>query len=138
MKKRTIAFIMAMICLCMTVSASAVEARRASSQIVDSSIQVMASGGRINVELYVRGNGTMDKLGCESIEVYEQVGTRWEPAENFYEDDDGMSVTNSLRYRNTISCNAEQGVEYKVEVTVFAENDAGRDTRSQTFYVTGK
>ena len=98
----------------------------------------MASGGHINIEFYVTGNGTMDKLGCESIEVYEQVGTRWEPAENFYEDDDGMSVTNSLRYRNTISCNAEQGVEYKVEVTVFAENDADRDTRSQTFYVTGK
>ena len=138
MKKRTIAFIMAMICLCMTVSASAVGARRASSKIYDSSIQVMASGGHINIEFYVTGNGTMDKLGCESIEVYEQVGTRWEPAENFYEDDDGMSVTNSLRYRNTISCNAEQGVEYKVEVTVFAENDAGRDTRSQTFYVTGE
>ena len=59
MKKRTIAFIMAMICLCMTVTASAVEARRASSQIVDSSIQVIASGGRINVEFYVRGNGTI-------------------------------------------------------------------------------
>ena len=92
MKKRTIAFIMAMICLCMTVSASAVEARRASSKIYDSSIQVMASGGHINIEFYVTGNGTMDKLGCESI----------------------------------------------VEVTVFAENDAGRDTRSQTFYVTGE
>lgn len=138
MKKRTIAFIMAMICLCMTVTASAVEARRASSQIVDSSIQVIASGGRINVEFYVRGNGTMDKLGCESIEVYEQVGTSWESAESFYEDDNGMSVTNSLRHRNTIPCNAEQGVEYKVEVTIFAENDDGRDTRSQTFYVTGK
>jgi hypothetical protein len=32
----------------------------------------------------------------------------------------------------------KSGVEYRVSVTVFAENSAGRDTRSKTVYVTGK
>ena len=37
-----------------------------------------------------------------------------------------------------ISADCEVGIRYKVKVTIFAEDSAGRDTRSQTFYVTGQ
>ena len=33
---------------------------------------------------------------------------------------------------------SEVDVEYRLEITLFAENDEGRDTVSQTFYVTGE
>ena len=33
---------------------------------------------------------------------------------------------------------SEPGVRYKVVITMFAENDEGRDTIEETFYVTGK
>lgn len=80
----------------------------------------------------------MNKLGCESIKVYEKSGSRWISCETWDEDDTGMSRSNGAMYANTIYCDGDADVEYKVVVTIFAENDAGRDTRSQTFYVTGK
>ena len=44
----------------------------------------------------------------------------------------GASHTNSIYF------DSEKGVEYKVVVTIFAEDDDGRDSRSKTFYVTGE
>ena len=80
----------------------------------------------------------MNKIGCESIEVYEKEGADWQLVESLDEDDEGMSSTNVPRHRNDIACDGEAGVEYKVVVTIFAENDAGRDTRTKTSYVTGR
>lgn len=78
----------------------------------------------------------MNKIGAESIRVYENRGTYWSLVEYLKEDDAGMSVLNNYAHGNTIYCNGTAGVEYKVAATVFAEDDAGRDTRSKTTYVT--
>ena len=80
----------------------------------------------------------MDKIGCESIKVYEKSGTRWTLVNSADEDDLGMSQYNSRLQKNTIQFDSESGVEYKVSVTIFAENSSGRDTRTRTFYVTGE
>ena len=137
-KTRVMASLLVMLCLSlMPISVFAAE-ERSSDQISQYSIQAIPIPGKINVTFFIQGPGIVDKIGCESIEVFEKEGTQWEPTESYFEDDDGMSVTNSLRHKNTILCDAESGVEDKIVVTVFAENDAGRDTRSQTFYVTGK
>ncbi len=49
-----------------------------------------------------------------------------------------MSVTKRGHLGNTITFSGTAGVEYMVVVTVFAEDDNARDTRSKTFYVTGQ
>lgn len=128
------------VAVCLIVSlvpAFAVE-MRASEQISYHYIDVTASDGMIKTDFTVRGTETMSNIGCQSIRIYEKSGSRWVFAASFDEDDTGMSKTRTVSYSNLISWSCESGVQYRVEVTVFAENSAGRDTRSRTVYVTGK
>ena len=116
----------------MSVSAAA----RASDQIVDYKMEVIPTSGKLGISFYVSGTGMMNELGCESIYVYE-VGNVL-PEKSWDEDDAGMTRKNGGAYSNTIYFDSEKGVEYKVVVTIFAEDDDGRDSRSKTFYVTGE
>ena len=135
MKKKLITLTCAAICLMvMTISAFAIE-MRASEQIISYGMNAVASGDTIEVAFSVMGINTTSKLGCESIYIYEKSGTRWSLVETFTEDDSGMSRTNTYSHRNTIYCTGDANAEYRVIVTIFAENDTGRDTRTQTFYV---
>ena len=45
---------------------------------------------------------------------------------------------NTVAHSNVIFCNGTAGVDYKVVATIFSENSLGRDTRSETTYVTGE
>lgn len=49
-----------------------------------------------------------------------------------------MSETDAGSHGNTIYIGCNDGVEYKVVVTLFAENSAGRDSRTDVFFVTGQ
>lgn len=109
---------------------------RASDQIDDYLVEVKSEDGQIYINFSVSGTGTMDLIGCESIFIYDRNSVRL--VESFDENDDGMSRSNTFRYANMISADCEVGTRYKVKVTIFAEDSAGRDTRSQTFYVTGQ
>ena len=139
MRKRILfAFVMVISCLCVMTSTTFAVTDRASDQISSYYIDVIPTTGSIGVSFSVSGNRFMEKIGCESIDVYEKDGSEWELVESWDEDDEGMSVTNSPRHRNAIYCNGETGVEYKVVVTIFAEDDVARDTRTKTSYVTGR
>lgn len=111
---------------------------RASDQISLRNIDVNALSGQISVKATVVGLGTMSKIGCQSIYVYEQSGSFWLLTGYKSETNDGMVNTNAPGYANIHYFDSETDVEYKVVVTVFAENDAGRDSRTDIFYVTGK
>ena len=54
------------------------------------------------------------------------------------EDDYNMYNTNSVGYAANHYFDSEAGVNYMIVITLFAENDAGRDTITRTYYVTGK
>ena len=112
--------------------------QRASEQLSYYYIDVTSSDKMIDTDFTVRGTKTMDKIGCEGILIYEKSGSRWVSVASFDEDDADMSVTRMVSHSNTISWACKSGVEYRVDVTIFAENSAGRDTRSKTVYVTGK
>ncbi|MEJ8727602.1 hypothetical protein WKS99_00975 [Flintibacter sp. HCN-6482] len=111
---------------------------RASDQIISYYIEVSTDPGRINVEFSVTGKGRVDKIGCESIYVYANQNSKWRLVEAWVEDDEGMSNSNTVGHSNVIFCNGTAGVEYKVVATIFSENSLGRDTRSETTYVTGE
>lgn len=135
---RLISLSLAFICVfLLTTQAFAAEAR-SSKQISSYNITVTPATNSLLVGFSINGSGIVSKLGCESITIYEKSGSRWIFVDSWDENDSGMSRSNGYTYKNTIYCNSESGVEYKVAVTVFAENDDGRDTRTQTFYVTGK
>ena len=138
--KRTklIASLCALVCVMMMLLPTYATEMRASDQITRYSIDVTSSSGEIDIVVSVRGVGVSTKLGCESIEVYEKSGSRWVLAESLDEDDPGMSDYNAMAYLNVISCDCDPGTEYKVVVTIFAVNSAGRDSRTHTYYVTGE
>ena len=118
---------------------SAVEAR-ASAQIALYNMKVTPITDALSVYFSVTGPGVVDKLGCESIYIYQLIDTRWVPIPDHYrdEDDTGMSSKNTYDHTNSIRFSSERDVPYKVVVTIFSENSKGRDTRSETFYVIGK
>ena len=140
MKRKFFRFIVVLCCLVAlnipTFSYSAVA--RGSEQISAYFIEVTTDPGRINVEFSVTGTDIVDKLGCESIYVYAKQDSRWRLVEAWVEDDEGMSVSDHFVHSNVIFCNGTAGVEYKVVATIFSEDRFGRDTRSETTYVTGE
>ena len=132
-KRRLLVLFMAVIFM-FTMSVSAMA--RASDQIGSYDIDVAPFSDEIEVYFSVFGAGMMNKIGCESIYVYE-VGDLT-PVESFDEYDAGMSRRNGSSHTNSIYFDSEKGVDYRVVVTIFAEDDDGRDSRSKTFYVTGE
>lgn len=111
---------------------------RASDQIGRHDIKVTALDGQIGIKASIYGNGPMNKLGCESIYVYWQYGSAWISDDWLLEDDYNMYSTNTAAHMANYFFDSEPGVRYKVVITMFAENDEGRDTIEETFYVTGK
>ena len=123
--------------LLLSVGALAVELR-ASDQISTYSIVVTPMSGYMNVKASVYGNGLMDELGCQSIYVYEENGTSWKLIDSDLESASNMCKEESSNHQVSKQYDTEKGREYKVVVTVFAEKDGDRDTRTKTVLVTGK
>ena len=111
---------------------------RASDQIGRHDIKVTPLEGQIAIKASIYGNGSMNKLGCESIYLFKQYGSAWISNDWYLEDDYNMYSTNSPAHMANYYFHSEPGVNYKVVITMFAENDAGRDTITRTYYVTGK
>ncbi len=137
MKVRNILALVLVIAIVLSVPVFAVE-DRASDQISRHDIRVTPMDGQIVIKASIYGNGPMNKLGCESIYLYKQYGSVWISNEWLLEDDYNMYNTNSAGHAANYFFDSEPGVRYKVVITMFAENDAGRDTIEETFYVTGK
>ena len=122
--KRFSSFVLSIICLAMLSLPGFAADARASNQIMSYSMSTTPGNGTIDVEFGITGKGTMSKLGCEYIYVTMRD-----------EDDTGMSKKNSFIHNNMISIPCEDDTEYKVVVTVFAEDAEGRDSRTQPFYL---
>lgn len=132
--RRTVALILIFSLLLAT---SAFAITRASEQIRSHSITVTANrDGEIAIEVSVSALGLMKQIGVEEILIYEN-GTRL--VESFDKDDSGMSKKRATSYANTIYFDGESGTQYRVEVTVFAEDmDGVSDSRSKTVTLTAR
>ena len=113
---------------------------RSSDQIAIYTMDVTATGnGRIAIMFSVTGADFMNQIGAKSIDVYERESTGWETAVSYDADDFGMTASNVTKYGNTKYFYGEPGEEYKIEVTIFAEDKYGdSDSRSKTFYITAE
>ncbi len=136
--KKMLALVCACACLITLVVPAFASIDRASDQISSYRMETIVTKGAIHVEFSITGKNLTDKLGCQSIFLYEKVGSSWKLIAEKDEDDAGMSNTNQINHANTITFAGTAGVEYKVIVTVFAKNSEGRDARAKIFYVTGK
>lgn len=136
--KRFISMMMVLVCSLMLACPVLAVDTRASTQIYTYTVDVTPSSGNLAVDFYVAGNSTMTKIGCSSIKVYQKSGSSWSLQASKSESASGMTKANASSIAKTMNFNGASGVSYKVVVTVFAENSAGRDSRTVTRYVTGK
>ena len=139
MKKLKSCVSMVIICT-LFMAMSPFAAARASSQIDIYTMDATAiGGGKIAIMFSVTGTNIMKRLGAESIYVYERDVVGWKIADSFDADDPGMSKYNATKYGNTVYFNGESGKEYKIIVTIFAEDKNGEsDSRSKTFSITAE
>lgn len=137
MKKKRLLALVLIFTLLLSLPAFAVT-DRASDQIGSRNVRVTVLSGQIAVKASVFGMGIMNKIGTESIFIYTQSGNGWLLTDFSVESYEGMTSTNAGAHMGMYYFDSVAGVNYRVVVTVFAENDAGRDSRTDIFYVTGK
>ena len=138
--KRTISFVVALaLVFSFSVSAFAMESR-ASDQISAFSMSVTSKLSKVIVSTIIFGTHPMNKVGTESIYVWRETDDGWRLIFDIHEDDEdeNMFVENKVSFSEDYYFDSVAGVNYRVDVTLFAEDDRGRDTVSGTYYVTGK
>lgn len=94
--------------------------------------------GQIAIDFGVDATGKMTRLGADSIVVYEKEGSRWETVASWDRYDAGMSSTNKNTYSNTLFFDGTKSREYKITITIFAQDASGTDYRSDQFLITAK
>ncbi len=110
---------------------------RASDQIDAYSVEAVATGGgAFETYFTVYGTGKMTSLGAESIVIREKSGNIWRIVKTYDRDDSGMTASNAYVHSATVYHNGTSGTEYMIEVTLFAENASGYDSRLKVVYVT--
>lgn len=141
MKKRlSVIFLLGLLlCNLFVIPAAAAADMRASEQIYRYNSNAAAIGnGEIAVNFSITAKSKMDEIGAETIRIYAQSGRQWILVKSYYSDDDGMSSADTNYFSNTIYYSGIAGTYYKIDVTVFAENSAGSDSRTDTRYVTAR
>ena len=121
---------------------SALASVKASEQIYRYYMNVTpGSNGTIYVDFSISATGIMKNIGAESIIIYKNGTYGWEyvdrlDAEDVDMDGTAMSASDLPHYGGTIKYPGEINQEYRVIVTVFAEDyEGGSDSRSKTFTV---
>ncbi|MCI8810280.1 MAG: hypothetical protein HFF84_09165 [Oscillibacter sp.] len=123
--------------LCAAFSICASATLLSSDQLYDYEVSVSRmGGGQLKIFFSTRGSGTMTRLGAESISISERADGSWQEVASFDRYDSGMSKANASMYKSQIYFDGTEGVEYRIVVTVFAEDSSGSDSRIKTFYVT--
>ena len=101
-RKKLYALILTIVCLLAFAIPSFASEPYASQQIMSYSISASSSNNYIDVEFDVTGAGRMEKIGCESIYIYRQSGSRWILYDSFTENDSGMIASNTVSHSNVI------------------------------------
>lgn len=139
MKKVKLCITLVLTCA-LFVATSSFAVARASAQIDYYDIKAKAIGnGEIAIKFSVTGSNFMEELGAESIYIYERAILGWDLVETMDKDDPGMTSHDSMRHGTTVYFSGESGKEYKIIVTIFAEDKNGdSDSRSKTFSITAE
>ena len=134
MKTTRMMAICLVVCMLLTLPILASSAR-ASEQLTSYGVNpTRPSDDTIYVTVQVSGKLGVTKTGCEIIRIFEKVGSFWVMREELREDDANM-VANSRVYLYTHTFDANANSEYRVDVTIFAENADGRDTRYLSYEI---
>lgn len=120
MKKIKSCICLILVCAFFMASATLASAR-ASEQIdiYDMNVTTMDDGG-IAIKFSVIGTFIMNRLGAESIYIYENNAGNWRLADSFDKDDPNMSDFNAVKYGNTVYFYGESGEKHPVHCGVWS------------------
>lgn len=92
------------------------------------------SGGEIYIEAYAHATDIMDKVGVESIEIYEKQSDGYYDVVYTYTryNTSGMIRSNNFEHFKTVTYQGTVGKKYFADITFYAENDEGFETLSNS------
>lgn len=97
-----------------------------------------AGNGKIQVWFTVTGTGTMDDIGCLSIQIFESPDNStwsWVDAFNYLDNTDMMS-TNKFYHSGHVDYQGVAGKYYRAYICIYAGENGDGDSRY--FYTSGK
>ena len=94
--------------------------------------------GRMTIRYFIAGKGQVEALGAEEIVIRHKVGGVWIETVRYDRKTDELWTEGTMEYGGEISYQGRPGERYQVEVLFFAENEAGYDSRRQTWEVTAE
>jgi hypothetical protein len=138
MKKISVSILTTLLICAIVLPVPAFAGVQASDQISSYAMAALpASNSRIAIQFSITGTGQMSVIGAQNITIFKKVGSYWESAGSFTQNNTGMTRTNAFNYGNTLYFSGVSGTNYRVDVTVFAQDSSGAsDSRSQSFPVT--
>ena len=127
-----LAFLMAISCCLMMVSAAETVLQRASITLSGYSATMKAgtTSGELRISYQVNSNMVATKLGVSSIKIYKSNGTYVTTISG--STTNGLIRTSSNTHRGTYSYSGTPGTSYYAVVTVFASTSAESDSRDIT------
>lgn len=110
-----------------------------SAQLLGHSMGVEPVGqGAFDIRFAVTGRGTMQALGAEEIVIQQLVQGHWLDTARFTQDTTPLWAADQKTYQGQLRYQGWVGEVYRVKITIFAQDKAGRDQRSQAFQVTAE
>ena len=98
------------------------------SQLLDATL---GADGLLTLSYSVSAWGTMHALGAERIVIWRQVDeTSWVEALRYDETTSALWTPDGQHHSGQVRYQGWPATAYRVEVTLFAENDQGRDSRT--------
>ena len=133
LRTRAAAYCMA---ICMVFSLVTTQAQAAldrSSQYLSAytASAIAKSGGKIAIDVVVRGRGSMDAIGADRIHVYESKdGSSFYRVATYRAADYPELLTSGTAYTKTaVTYSGKVGYYYQADIYVYAEKDGGSDIK---------
>lgn len=93
-------------------------------------VQLEGNGG-MTVQYAVAGQGEVSAIGAEEIVLWKQVGDHWLEAARYGPSALAAHQNNQEYKKGDVFYQGQPGGAYRVEVSVFSENDQGYDKRTK-------
>jgi hypothetical protein len=103
-----------------------------SPQIARCGVSLQEEEGQMVVRFSVTGRGEVTALGAERITLCREEAGQWVTVVSYPKDSLGLWTDQGETYTGSFTCRSQQKDSYRVTVTLFAENEAGYDTWTET------
>lgn len=98
-------------------------------------MEAVGKDGEITVRYFVSGKGEVTALGVQEIVVWREQAGHWLECARFGPETQGLWAQGEDRFGGQVLYHGSPAGRYRVQIVLFAENEAGRDTRERSFLI---